>query len=268
VTVSAEDSASESPRYRSRILRWRGGRILLQLRLAVSFLTIVPIAIESANDSDVAASMAWFPLVGLAMGLTFALEDRALAVLFGHAVRSAIVVLSMVVLSGAIHLDGLADTADALGAGRDHVRALEILRDSRIGTFGAIALFFALGLKVLSLAGMSGKPRLAALILAPTLSRWALVAVSYKLEYLRAAGAGSAMLGRGSDRNLAIASAITLIATIPFISPKVIGTCGIAVIATLAMRYFYRRWLRGITGDLIGACGELVEVIAMVVIAS
>ncbi len=244
------------------------GGILLQLRLATSFLTILPVAIDSANESDVAASMAWFPLIGVAMGIVFALEDYALAFVLGHALRSAIIVLSMVVLSGAVHLDGLADTADALGGGRDRIRALEILRDSRIGAFGAIALFFVLGLKVLSLAGLSGRSRLAALILAPTLARWALVAVSYKMDYLRTDGAGSSMLGRQNERNLAISSAIAILAMIPFISGKVIVTYLIAVIATVAMRSFYRRWLRGITGDLIGACGELVEVIAMIVIAS
>jgi adenosylcobinamide-GDP ribazoletransferase len=245
----------------------RGGR-LLQFRLALSFLTILPVAIDSANDSDVAASMAWFPLVGLFIGLAFALEDRALGFLFGHAMRSAIIVLSMAVLSGAIHLDGLADTADALGAGHDRQRALEILRDSRIGAFGTIALFFALGLKVLSLAGLSGRPRLAALVLAPTLSRWALVAVSYKIDYLRSAGAGSAMLGRGVKRNLTIASIIAVLAMVPFLSRKVFLTYAIGVIATITMRSFYRRWLHGVTGDLIGACGEVVEVLAMVILAA
>ncbi len=243
-------------------------RILLQLRLAVSFLTIIPIAIDSANDSDVAASMAWFPLIGALIGIALVFEDRALSLLLGHAVRSAIIVLSMAVLSGAIHLDGLADTADALGAGRDRIRALEILRDSRIGAFGTIALFFALGLKVLSLASLSGTPRLAALILAPTLSRWALVAVSYKVDYLRSAGAGSAMLGRGMERNLAVASIVTGVALLPFHSLKAILAYVIAFAISLAMRSFYRRWLGGITGDLIGACGEIVEVLTMIVIAA
>ena len=118
----------------------------------------------------------------------------------------------MAVLSGAIHLDGLADTADALGRGtRSHPRAGDSARqqDRR---FGAIALFFALGLKVLALASLSGKSRLAALILAPMLARWALVAVSYKIDYLRSSGAGSSMLGRGIERNLAIASIVAIVA--------------------------------------------------------
>ena len=127
--MTIPDSPSEAER----------GGLLLHLRLAASFLTILPLSIESASEADVAASMGWFPLIGLLMGIAFAIEDRALALVLGHAVRSAIVVLSMAALSGAVHLDGLADTADALGAGRDRTRALEILRDSRVGTFGAPA---------------------------------------------------------------------------------------------------------------------------------
>jgi adenosylcobinamide-GDP ribazoletransferase len=241
---------------------------LIQIRLAASFLTVLPVSIESASEADVAASMAWFPLVGFAMGIVFALEDYALSFFFDGAVRAAIIVLSMAVLSGAIHLDGLADTADALGAGWDRVRALQILRDSRIGTFGAIALFLALALKLVALAGASGRPRIAALVLAPTLSRWALVAVSYKLEYLRDQGAGSAMLGNGSERNFTIASVIAIVAMLPLISFKIFIAYAVANGVTLAMRAFYSRWLGGVTGDLIGACGEIVEVLAIVVLAS
>jgi adenosylcobinamide-GDP ribazoletransferase len=242
--------------------------IFLQLRLAISFLTLVPMPIDSANDSDVAASMAWFPLIGLLMGIIFALEDRVLSFPLPHAIRSAIIVLSMAMLTGAVHLDGLADTADALGAGFDRVRALEILRDSRIGAFGAIALFFALALKLIAIETVFGRPRLAMLVVAPMLSRWAMVAVSYELDYLRSSGAGSAMLGRGRGRNLAIASLISIPTIFVFFMRKVIEAYVVAVITALVLRWCYRRWLGGITGDLIGACGEIVEVLAMIIIAT
>lgn len=245
-----------------------GGGVFLHFRLALSFLTIVPVRIDSANESDVAASMAWFPLIGLLIGTALAIEDRALAWLFSFTIRSALLVLSMAVLTGAVHLDGLADAADALGAGHDRARALVILRDSRVGAFGALALFFALALEVISLASVTGMRRLALLLLAPMLARWAMVAVSYKIDYLRSAGAGSSMLGRNGGRNLAVASVIAILAMIPFFSRKVIAAYGAVLIATIILRWFYRRWLGGITGDLIGACGEIVEVLAMMILAS
>ncbi len=241
---------------------------LTQIRLGASFLTILPVRTELASETQIAASMGWFPLIGLAMGIAFALEDYALSFFFDHSVRSTLIVLSMAVLSGAVHLDGLADTADALGAGSDRVSALAILRDSRIGVFGAIALFFALGLKTLSLVELDGWPRFEALILAPMLSRWALLGVSYKMDYLRTEGSGSKMLGRESERNLTIATVIAIGAMLPFFSWKVIFTYAIALMVTLAMRSFYLRWLGGITGDLIGACSEIVEVLAILTIAA
>ena len=76
------------------------------------------------------------------------------------------------------------------------------------------------------------------------------------------------MLGRDSGRNLAIASIIATLAMIPFFSRKVIVAYGAVLIATIIMRWFYRRWLGGITGDLIGACGEIAEVLAMMILAS
>jgi adenosylcobinamide-GDP ribazoletransferase len=243
-------------------------RWFLQFRLAVSFLTILPVRIEGADESDVAASMAWFPCVGWAMGFFFGIEDRFLASLFSRSTRSALVVLSMVLLTGAVHLDGLADTADALGAGRNRARALEILRDSRVGTFGTIAVFFALALKLVSLANLEGQARLSTLVLAMTLARWAMVAVSYKIDYLRPVGAGSSLLGRGDKLNLVRASIFVIPALIMAHSSNAILACALAVIATFVTRSFYRRWLGGITGDLIGACGEIVEVLVMLAMAA
>ena len=239
-----------------------------QIRLAAGFLTILPLMPDApAPESEVAASYAWFPLIGFTMGVAFALEDYALSFVLGHAIRSTLVVLSIALLSGGIHLDAIADTADALGAGRNRARALEILGDSRIGSFGAIALFFILALKVLALASLAGGARYAALMLAPTLARWSMVAVTFRLDYLRASGAGSA-LGLDRERNLEIASAIALIALAPFFSHRALGAYLAAIIAVIVLRRFYARWLGGVTGDLIGACGEVVETLVLIIFAS
>ena len=238
-------------------------RSLLRVRLAVSFLTIFPARIEGADESDVAASMAWFPWVGSVLGFLFSVEDHFLANLFSPEIRSALVVLSIVLLTGAIHLDGLADTADALGARRDRDRALEILRDSRLGAFGTIAVFFALAFKILALASVTGEARFFTLVLAMTLARWALVAVSYKIDYLRPIGAGASMLTQGDIGNIAMATAFAALPLLAAHSHKAILAYALVVVVAFAMRSFYRRWLGGVTGDLIGACGEIVEVLVM-----
>jgi adenosylcobinamide-GDP ribazoletransferase len=244
-------------------------RSIESFRLAASFLTILPLGPrEPAAPESVAESFAYFPIVGFAIGVALCIEDWLLAFLFGHALRSGLIVLSLAVLTGAVHLDALADTADALGAGRNRERALEILRDSAIGSFGAIALIFVLGLKVIALASIGGFPRYAALFVAPGLGRWAMVAVSWRLEYLRSAGAGSALLAAGGGRNFAFASAVSIVAAAIAASSRTLGACVAAVVLAILMRAFYKRWLSGVTGDLIGAAGEIAETVVLVLFAT
>ena len=128
----------------------------------------------------------WFPIVGFLLGAALVGEDWLLAHVFAQVIRSVLIVLSLTVITGAVHLDGLADTADAFGAGRDRERALDILRDSRVGTFGASAIFFDLTLKILALSTLAGSRRVAALLIAPMLARWAMLfIVATGLPYLR-----------------------------------------------------------------------------------
>jgi adenosylcobinamide-GDP ribazoletransferase len=241
---------------------------LTELRLAVSFLTIIPVIDQRrASENAVAASFAWFPLVGFALGAALCVEDWILAHVFAQVIRSVLIVVSLTVVTGAVHLDGLADTADALGAGRDRERALDILRDSRVGTFGASAIFFDLTLKILALSTLAGHRRYAALIVAPMLARWAMLfLVVSGLPYLRSSGSGSTLLGGGKGGWPA-----RVVAVFTFVIAILIGgtiALVVAIATVFAMRLFYRRWLGGVTGDLIGACGELVEIAVLVTMAS
>ena len=243
--------------------------VLTEIRLAAGFLTILPVLprVEVA-PATLAASFGWFPLVGFAIGAMLAAENLLLTPLFGDALAAALLTLTLIVLTGAVHLDALADTADALGARGDRRRALEIMRDSRIGTFGTAAIFFFLALEIVALATMGGTRRAAVLWLAPGLARWAMVAVGWRMDYLRAAGAGTMLVGPGGDRNLAVASAIAAIAALPILSWRVLLVCVVAVALGAILRAAYRRWLGGVTGDLLGAAGELVELAVLLVIAA
>ena len=238
---------------------------LTELRLAASFLTIFPVIDQRpASEEAVARSFAWFPVIGFAIGVALAAEDWILAHVFARVLRSVLILVSLTIITGAVHLDGLADTADALGAGRDRTRALEILRDSRVGTFGACAIFFDLTLKILALSTLAGGRRYAALIIAPTLARFAMVMVGVGIPYLRESGAGTAFLNSqslGWRRRVAVVFLIIDCAIL--LSPfRTIGVLAlsIALMVAFLIHLFYRRWLGGVTGDLIGACGELVEI--------
>ncbi len=245
--------------------------LLAELRLATSFLTIIPVIDRRrASDDTVAASFAWFPIVGFVLGAALSAEDWILAHVFAQVIRSVLIIVSLTVVTGAVHLDGLADTADALGAGRDRERALDILRDSRVGTFGASAIFFDLTLKILALSTLAGHRRYAALLLAPMLARWAMVLVASGMPYLRSSGSGSALLGNKSLGLRAVLVAIfTLVAMLMLGALRTIALAGaVAIAIVFATRLFYRRWLGGVTGDLIGACGELVEIAVLVTMAA
>lgn len=241
---------------------------VLRIRLAAAFLTILPVGtVGTAKPDDLAASFGLFPLIGFGIGVMLCALDWLLAPFLGHALRAVVLVLILTVMTGALHLDGLADTADALAAWRDRERALEIMHDSRIGSFGAIALWFVLALKVLAIAGRHGSERFAMLYMAPGLGRWAMVALASGLDYLRAEGAGASMLSRNQRRNLRIATAISIMALAPLVTLHALRACVVAASATLALRAFYRRWLGGVTGDLIGAAGELVETAVLLALA-
>lgn len=253
-------STADGGQPKSHFAQW-----LLQVRLAIAFLTILPVGpANTAASSDIAASFGWFPLVGFGIGLMLCAADWLIAPLLGHAIRAVLMVLILTVLTGALHLDGVADTADALGAGRNRERALDILRDSRIGSFGAIALYFLLALKVIAIAGSAGEQRSAMLYAAPGLGRWAMVALASGLDYLRAEGVGSAMLRRDRRRNLWIATLTAVVALAPLVTLHAFRACLIAAAATAALRAFYRRWIGGVTGDMIGAAGELVETAVLI----
>lgn len=239
-------------------------RYVTDLRLAASFLTILPLGPrQPASEDDLAASFGLFPLVGFILGMVLAIEDLALAVLFGPAIRSGLIILTYVIITGALHLDALADTADALGARSNRDRALEILRDSRIGVFGTIAILLWLGLYWTALAGLQGPTRSAAIYLVPGLGRWAMVAVAAGLDYLRPAGAGSFLKPQWSWTNLRVASAIAVIAIIPVFSSHSRAAAAAAIVVAFGARRFYRRWLGGVTGDLLGAAGAIAELAAL-----
>jgi len=240
-----------------------------QIRLAAGFLTIIPVvpARPSAAE-DVAASLGWFPAAGFAIGAALALADYLLSFICHPPLRAGLIVTALAIVTGAIHLDGLADTADALGTGRDRARALEVMRDSRIGSFGALALFFVLALKILAIAGAAGTERRAALYLAPGLARWAMVALAHRLDYLRAQGAGTALLAHDGGRNFNLASLITVVAAIPAIGGHALRAYAAAVTVTILLGAFYRRWLGGVTGDMIGAGGEIVETAVLIALAT
>ncbi len=207
---------------------------------AVSFLTRIPLAAEFDAD-DVRRAAAYFPLAGAGVGaVTGTLARRT---------HPAVALTAQTLLTGALHLDALADSADALGTA-DRDRALEIMRDSRIGSFGTAAICLDLMVKAATL-GSCADP-LSATIGAGALSRAVPVVLAAALPYARTSGTGQALsAGSGTRAALAVMFAVAI--------SRDVGSIGVAAALTLGSGSFWRRKLGGVTGDTLGASLELAE---------
>jgi adenosylcobinamide-GDP ribazoletransferase len=233
---------------------------------AVAFLTRVPVGRAIVLDSaDVARGGPLFPLVGAGIGAATGGVAYALADPLTPVLAAVLGLATAAVLTGALHLDALADTADALGA-RTRERALEIMRDHSIGAYGGVALVLDLGLKAAALAALAGGTGVVRFaVCAAAASRVAPLALSVVLPYARQGeGLGRALRTTGIARCLAavVIAAIVCVALAGTDGAIVLGVVG-GVTAVAAMLSF--RWLGGITGDVLGAAAELAETAALVV---
>ncbi|MBL0727004.1 adenosylcobinamide-GDP ribazoletransferase [Piscinibacter sp. HJYY11] len=243
--------------------------ILHELRLigvALQFLTRVPVRV-GFDPLWLNQSARHFPLVGALVGAVGALVLWAAGLLFPPMVAVVLSMMATVLLTGAFHEDGLADTCDALGGAVSRERALEIMKDSRIGTYGAVGLLLMLSLKAATLVALPVTWAMAALLLAHTVSRTAAVALIRWLPYAgnvsqakakplaeRISGAGLLMALVWSG----LASA-ALVAWQPAWWPVVATSGLVAVVGAWACGRWFMRRLGGITGDALGATQQLIE---------
>ena len=166
------------------------------LPLALTFLTKLPWPWRGpADETALARSMFWFPWVGALLGLIFWGAWAGLQKILPAPAAAALLLALTVWVTGGLHLDGLADTADGLGGGRTPEEALRIMKDSRVGAFGVISLILALVLKFSLFLSLATQTRGAGvLLLFPVISRWSMVLLAYLSPYARAEGGlGQAM---------------------------------------------------------------------------
>jgi adenosylcobinamide-GDP ribazoletransferase len=156
-------------------------------------------------------------------------------------------------------VDGLADSADGLFGGHDPERRLAIMKDSRIGTFGTLALLGVILFKVRALDVLTDGMRTAALFLGPTLSRWAYVVMAYRAVPARAEGLGSLLVNGVFFRELVLATGITLSVNVLFGGGSGLLAMLLTLLWTLVMIFYCTAQLGGVTGDTFGAVGEVVE---------
>lgn len=229
---------------------------------AVAFLTRVPVGRSLALDAtDVARGGALFPVVGAGIGAVAGGLADALAGSLGATLAAVVGVAAATALTGVLHLDGLADTADALGA-TSRERALEIMRDHAVGAYGTVALVLGLAAKIAALAALAGRgDALRYAVCAAAVARVVPVVLSGLLPYAReGAGLGRALIGTGWGRPLVALVLAAGFCTWLHALPLLAVGAAVAAAAGIAAR----RWLGGITGDVLGASAELTEIASLV----
>lgn len=246
--------------------------LLAELRLAVSFLTRLPVPLGAEGTAPLASSVRAFPLVGLAVGAIAAsvlLAASQLGLVGTPAVLLAIAATALV--TGALHEDGLADTADALGVSGDRDTRLEVMRDSRIGAFGALALILVVALKAAALAQMPPVAAACALITAAVGSRAALAVVLYAVPPARSAGLGAAA-GRPTRSRViqmtVIAAMLMAAGAFALGWRGVLAALAAAVLTLAAMIRLMRRVFDGQTGDTLGATQQVNETAILLALAA
>jgi adenosylcobinamide-GDP ribazoletransferase len=228
---------------------------------AVQFLTRIPVR---RGDYNLADTVVWLPLVGALLGSALAGVDVGLRWWGASSLLTAtLVVVLLLVLTGALHADGLMDTCDAVFGHASPERRLEIMRDPRTGAFGVVGLVCVIALKIAAVDGLSSSLRPGLLLLAPTLGRWSIVLLAATFPYGRASGLGAPLKAAATPRALAFASVV------PVLACALLGPIGVLVgVLAAATAYGVGRWLLrllpGLTGDCYGATCEVVETVVLV----
>jgi adenosylcobinamide-GDP ribazoletransferase len=232
--------------------------------IAWEFLTAIPLpaANQSPDSKELAGSMSWFPLVGLILGGLLAVTDLLTSVALTPMVVNILIMVVLVIATGGLHIDGLADSIDGLAGGRTPTDRLRIMRDVHLGALGATGLVLALGLRYAGLAALPSSHRLAMLVCMPVVGRWAMVVSSLGMPYARAEGG----LAQPFLQQLSIAHFI--LATL-WVGPVLIWSVGLlnaaammALVALVArgISALAMRLVGGVTGDILGAANEVAEI--------
>ncbi len=232
--------------------------------VALQFLTIAPFPVRRPiSGTELGRSMRWFPLVGALLGGLIALVDWLLAPVTTAEIRSVTTIVLLAVLTGALHLDGLMDACDGLFALASPQRRLEIMADSRVGSFGLVGAALILLLKYAAILAIPAYGRPAAFIAMGALSRWSMVYTTVLYPAARPTGLGQAYKAAAGRTDLAVATGFAVLALAPSGAAGAGALLLTWAVAALCARYACER-IGGLNGDVYGAISEVVEVAVLI----
>jgi adenosylcobinamide-GDP ribazoletransferase len=238
------------------------------LVVAARYLTIVPVPGPARPSADALGRAApWFPVIGLGIGLILAVTDRVTQVFFPLLLAGLLTVTAWKLVTGGLHLDGLADCLDGLG-GRDPEQRLAIMNDSRIGAFGALGLILLLLLEIAAVSEMPPAVRASALLVVPAVARATPPLLVRLFPPAKQKGYGAAF-GAGVG-TLAAPIALLIAVAVALVTLRGLGVVVVAVsvVSALVLTRFFATRVSGITGDMLGAAIEIAELAGLLTVSA
>lgn len=232
-----------------------------ELLVAFQFLTRLPISRIPYQPDSLSRSAKFFPVVGLVIGLGVSVLQHVLGPHLNRTLVALLILTFLVFITGGLHEDGLADTADAFGGGWNRQQILAILRDSRIGSFGALALVLSVLARFLLLSILPVSHFTALVVSAQVLCRWTTLPLSCFLRPARESDGQGARIAKKISPASLISSTLLSVAIVLYLMRKEFWIPILVAIVTTALSglYYFRR-LGGVTGDCFGATNQLTEI--------
>jgi adenosylcobinamide-GDP ribazoletransferase len=239
--------------------------------LAWQFLTIFPWRVSPGEVRPVllGRSMGFYPIIGLILGLILWGAFLLSAMVFPRSLTDGLMILLLVLCTGGLHLDGLADSCDGLALGKTAEERLAIMKDHRIGAFGVLGLILVLGIKFLALDALPAPSVGKAWMVVLAVSRWSMVQLTYFMPYARKEGGlGSVFKENIKTGVFTGATVFTLASSVLLLGWQGAVIMAMASLSALGIQLFFGKKIGGFTGDILGAANELNETVGLLVLAA
>ncbi len=234
---------------------------------ALRFLTIIPLpGRREVSPEEVGRSIVYFPLVGVIIGLILVGLSWLLMLFLPSALVNVLLVVALVAISGALHLDGFVDTCDGMVGGKTVEERWRVMQDSRAGSFGIVGVCLLLLVKYVSLNAVPDGWLMPTLVLMPVVSRWAMVYAVFAYPYAKPSGLGKAFKQGARWWRFVIATVITLVVAVVLAQLAGFIIMLAIWIIVVAMAAYLKGKLGGLTGDTYGAINEVAEVCLLILV--
>ena len=234
---------------------------------ALQFLTIISIPWRrEVSPEELGRSAGYFPVVGLIIGLVLVGLDWLFGLILPSAVANALLIVSLVVITGVLHLDGFVDTCDGIAGHKTAEDRWRVMHDSRVGGFGIVGIVLLLLVKYVSLNSIPLPLMMTTLVLMPVISRWATVYAIFAYPYAKPSGLGKAFKQGTNWLRFTMATLIALVVVVGLAQLVGLAIMFLIWVMAVAVAAYLKGKFSGLTGDTYGAINEVTEVGVLILV--